>query len=146
MPYKVKSMATSGAYNYAGLMGIPSLLFERGQGGRWSKEEVEMNLKDIENILKYIEVLDGEITYYEKEPINLENLVYYQIKSSGFWYTDLKPQDKIKKDDELGYVTDYFGNIIEKCISQDDGEVLYLTKTLWASKDTEVITYAKFSD
>lgn len=145
MPYKVKSLATTGAYNYAGMMGRPSLLIERGQGGRWSKKEVEMNLKDIENILKYVGTLEGEITHYEKEPINLDNLVYYQINASGLWYTNLKPGDKIKKNDELGYVTDYFGNIVQRCISEDDGEVLYLTKTLWASKDTEVITYIKFN-
>lgn len=145
MPYKVKSLATTGAYNYAGVMDIPSLLIERGQGGRWSKEEVEMNLKDIENILKYVGTLEGEIIHHEKEPTNLENLVYYQINTSGLWYTNLKPGDKIKKNDELGYVTDYFGNVIQRCISEDDGEVLYLTKTLWACKDTEVITYAKLS-
>ena len=28
-----------GAYNYAGLLGVPSILIERGDSGRWSEEE-----------------------------------------------------------------------------------------------------------
>ncbi len=143
VPYMVKSFATTGCYNYAGKVGIPSLLLERGGCGRWSHEEVQENKDDVYNILKYVGMLDGEPSHPEEKPFLLEAPEYVEIENSGFWYTELKAKDRFRCGDELGYVTDYDGNIIEHVIAEHDGRVLYMTKTLWASKYTEVVCYAK---
>lgn len=143
VPYMVKSFATTGCYNHAGHAGIPSLLLERGGCGRWSHEEVEADKKDLYNILKYVGMLEGEPEKREKTPFLLEAPEYVEISTSGLWYTDLKAGDRFSYGDELGYITDYDGNVLERVIAEHDGQILYLTKTLWASRYTEVVTYAK---
>lgn len=46
MPFYVKSQSgKGGAYNYAGSLGIPSVLIERGCNGMWSEEEVAASQK-----------------------------------------------------------------------------------------------------
>ena len=58
MPFYVKSQSgKGGAYNYAGSLGIPSVLIERGCNGMWSEEEVAASQKDVKNILRRIDVL-----------------------------------------------------------------------------------------
>lgn len=143
VPYMVKSFATTGCYNHAGEMGIPSLLLERGGNGRWSPEEVEANHKDLTNILKYVGTFDGKPEEPAKIPFLLEAPQYVEIHHSGFWYTSFSAGDEVKRGQEFGYVTDYRGNVLERVIAQHDGRVLYVTKTLWANKETEVVTYAK---
>ena len=87
--------------------------------------------------------MDGEPQKPENTPFLLEAPQYLEIEKSGFWYTDLKAGDRFNCGDELGYVTDYDGHVIERVVAEHDGQVLYLTKTLWASKYTEVICCAK---
>lgn len=139
--FMVKSSSTTGCYNYAGVKGIPSLLLERGESGRWSKKEVEEDVRDINNILIHLGLLEGEIDMPEKEPYLLEHPLYQNISTSGIWRTDLKAGDHLEVGQMIGYVTDYFGNILEEVYAEHSGDILYLTKTLWADKDTEVITY-----
>lgn len=57
---RVKSSATTGAYNYAAITGIPSILIERGGGGVFTKEELESYKKDVRDILVYLGVLEGD--------------------------------------------------------------------------------------
>ena len=51
--YLVTSMyGTGGAYNYAGSMGIPSILLERGHSSRWCEDLVAEDVHDVKNILR----------------------------------------------------------------------------------------------
>lgn len=45
----VKSNATTGAYNSAAIRGIPSILIERGGRGIWSREEVDIDYKNVKS-------------------------------------------------------------------------------------------------
>lgn len=51
MKFMVKSMATSGAYNYAAISGVPSILIERGGAGFCLREDIDAYKADIRNVL-----------------------------------------------------------------------------------------------
>ena len=53
--YTSQSVATNGAYNYAGTQGIPGILIERGECGYWKQTEVELFKKDIRNVLRHLQ-------------------------------------------------------------------------------------------
>lgn len=58
--YLVTSMyGTGGAYNYAGSMGIPSILLERGHSSRWCEDLVAEDVHDVKNILRHLRILRG---------------------------------------------------------------------------------------
>lgn len=58
--YLVTSMCgTGGAYNYAGSMGIPSILLERGHSSRWCEDLVAEDVHDVKNILRHLRILRG---------------------------------------------------------------------------------------
>lgn len=55
--YGVKSVAKTGAYNYACLQGLPSLLVERGGYGGRESQHIEGFLKDIFGVMEYLELI-----------------------------------------------------------------------------------------
>lgn len=146
VPFMVKSGSTTGCYNYAGVMGIPAILLERGGNGRWSYEEVEQDKADIKNMLRQLDIFDESPIDFKQNPFLLERPLYLTVSHSGLWYTNLKAGDEVKLGQELGYITDYRGNILECVHAGHDGRILYLTKTLYADKGTEVVCYATLCD
>ena len=72
VPFYVKSgIGTGGAYNYAGTLGIPSVLIERGCKGQWSGEEAEASRKDVRNILRYLGILATEPESQSQIPVHM---------------------------------------------------------------------------
>ena len=143
VPFMVRSSASTGAYNYAGLLGVPSILIERGDSGRWSEEEVRANIRDLLNIMRCWGVMDGEPLMPLTEPCRLENPVYHECHESGFWYPRVEAGQRILRGQVLGEIHGYHGELLETCVAEHDGNVLYLTKTLWVDKSVEVVTYAR---
>lgn len=144
--YMVKSNSTTGAYNYAGMLGIPSLLLERGGSGRWTPQEVRDDIRDIINVMRLWGFLSGEPTHPILLPKRLENPIYQNVSHSGFWYPAVQVEQNITKGQVLGEIRDYHGRLLETCIAEHSGQVMYMTKTLWADKATEVVMYAVFCD
>ena len=70
--YLVTSMyGTGGAYNYAGSMGIPSILLERGHSSRWCEDLVAEDVHDVKNILRHLRILRGKSHIHGKPPIEV---------------------------------------------------------------------------
>lgn len=142
--YVVESQSNSGgAYNYAGSIGLPGILIERGCMGKWSKEEVEEYKIDVKNVLKELNVLSGEKVDRNNDTKVITNTIYENSMYTGCWYSNYKVGDIVSKGDELGTVKDYFGNILHTCIAKVDGIILYQVGSLSILKDGPMITYGE---
>ena len=139
--YKVKSSATTGAYNSAAIRGIPSLLIERGGRGLWSKEEVESYKYDIKNIMKFLEILPENPVIPVEAAIQITKAVYLDATVSGCWYPCVKLEEKVKKGQKIGEIKDIFGNILAEYYADFDSIILFMTVSLAISKDEPIITY-----
>ena len=139
--YRVKSSAVTGAYNSCAIRGVPSLLIELGSTGRWSREEVDAYKKDIVNIMKFLNIIDGE----PEKPVNKAKLitksVYVDTETAGCWYPAAEVEDKVKKGDKLGIITDLFGNVLKEYYAEFDAEIIYRSVSLGIDKGDAVITY-----
>lgn len=145
VPYMVCSTARTGAYNYAGLLGIPSILLERGSAGRFSREDVEADKADIRNVLRYLGVIP-ETVLPTTPATELTDLVYQPPLQHGLWYPAVKPGERILNNQYLGCVKDYFGQVLDTYYATGDGVVLYMTETLWTDDFCELIAYGKLKD
>lgn len=143
VPYIVLSgSGTGGAYNHAGSIGIPAILLERGQLGVWSVEEVNKNKRDVRNVLSGLGFLKNEQIGVQSK-ILLTNVVYKNADVSGCFYPSKKAGDKFKKDELLGEIRDYFGNVLHSYHSEFDGVILYQTASLTVIKDGPMLAYAQ---
>lgn len=106
--------------------GIPAIITEVGKIGQIEKQDVELHLRGIRNVLKYAGVLEGE-------PEKTENIVEYQsfvwlyTPVKGIFCCDVKIAQEIKKDQVVGHMEDYFGRFLMHIKAPADGKILFLT-------------------
>lgn len=142
----VSKLNTEGAYNYAGSLGIPSILIERGCKATWDQTLVEEDKQDVKNIMRYLGILEGEVQRNGSTPIAVDPVIYEDAPVTGCWYPSFQPGETFKKGEVLGVIKDYFGNVLFTCYAKQDGIVLYETISLCIIKDGPMITYGAWSE
>ncbi|RDY31478.1 M14 family metallopeptidase [Lachnotalea glycerini] len=142
--YMVGSKVGSyGAYNYAGSLGIPAILIERGCKGVWNHEEVELYQEDIKNVMRYLGILEDNKKEVSFESTELEQVHELCANNTGCWYPGKKAGESFKKGELAGEIKDYFGNVIEQIYFETDGIILYQTCSLCVGKNKEIIVYGE---
>ena len=79
-------------------------------------------------------------------PKRLVDPVYQYVSHSGLWYPEVEVEQNITKGQVIGEIRDYHGNLLEICRADHSGQIMYMTRTLWVDKATEVVMYAVFCD
>lgn len=142
--YYVKSNTTNGSYTSAAIRkDIPSLLIERGGCGLCKEDDVKAYKSDILNVLSSLNILEHEITERELSPKEIKEAVYLDASNDGCWTCLVNAGDYVKKAQELGKVTDYFGNEIDIYYAEFDGVVLYNTVAFSVAKNDAIVAYGK---
>ena len=143
VPYMVQSnVSTGGAYNYAASTSdIPAVLLERGCMGTWEREEVDSMRRDVRNILCSIGAYNGIRSHSTYYPLKMDDVRYQCASVNGLWYPVKKPGDIIHRDEYLGEIRDYEGNVQEICRADMDGVILYQVSSLQVVEGGPVITY-----
>ena len=105
---------------------IVGLSLEVGKLGTNDPKDVELITDAIYNILSYLNL-------YSKTNLKTPNpnaqkfssQFYIKSPTSGIFYSSFKAGDFIKIGQEIGYITDEFGNILEKITAEESGFILY---------------------
>ena len=139
--FVVKSAAINHAYNYATLIGIPSLMLELGQTGTWSEEEVRQYLENIENVLRWLKVLPGEAMKRQKPVRDITRGVYLDAEASGRWYPFVTREDTVKAGQKIGEIRDLFGKVLKEYYAEFDGIVLMVTVSLAVREGDPILSY-----
>ena len=69
VPYRVRSTAKNGLYSWAVQKGVPSLLIERGEGGRWSELEVTECMEDVYRIMSYLSISEQKFKLVQQQKL-----------------------------------------------------------------------------
>ena len=126
----VASRSEVGAIGTAAQRGIPGLLIEFGDGGRWDeREDVALFRYGILNTLRHLDILPGEAICHPTPDSETSYSLY--AEQEGLWMPTVQAgQQGICKGDLLGVITDPFGEEIGRYIAPADGMVLYQTSSL----------------
>ena len=127
--YLVGSVSSNGTFGCAAVGGVPGLLAEIGQCGLWSEEEVAAYLKGVENVLRYLNVLPGEVENLG-EVEYVPKMIGYNAEQTGCWYPFVKPGDAVVNGQKLGEIRDYFTNVLGEYFASQDSVVLYVASSL----------------
>lgn len=138
----VKSKATTGFYNFAAILGIPSLLVERGGQGIWTQEEVTVYKKDVLNIMSHLGMLDTN-SKVNKTQIDISTVDYLEAAHAGFWYPKFQSGQSVNAGDILGEIRDVWGNALSEYKAEYQGIILYQTVSLGICKGDSLIAYGK---
>lgn len=146
MEFMVRSMATSGAYNYAASTGLPSILIERGGAGLCLREDIDAYKEDIRNILRKLGMFALSVKPRHHHPRDVENLIYLESLETGCWMHHMHSGDWVQEGQELGRITDVFGETITTYFAEQTGVVLYVCPALSAPKGTVLCAYGTIKE
>lgn len=150
VPYYVQSgSGAGGAYNYAGSLGIPSVLLERGCRGLWTEEEVNDSQKDVRNILRSLGALVTERFTGDDQkqvPRYMKHAHYLDSELDGCWFPKKKAGEVVKAGETVGILKDFFGNVIQEVVFAETAVVLYQTISYFVPKNTPLIAYGHYED
>ncbi|PMJ90374.1 succinylglutamate desuccinylase/aspartoacylase family protein [Vibrio sp. 10N.261.55.A7] len=108
-------------YNRAG---IPSITVEVGVGRYTDLDMVDRASQGIMNILRSLEMIDGEVKPTKNSCVEGEEIVSVRAKQGGFVICQVKLLDRVKKGQLLAKQYNSFGDEIEAYAAPIDGTVI----------------------
>lgn len=129
--------------NTAIQMGKPAFTVESGQLGIVDEESVQLLLRGIKNVMRYLKMIEGEVKDFGK-PVYIKRFEVIRSNHDGIFYPLTKRGYHINKGEPIGYVTDYFGNKLETVYSPFTGQVLYIVATPPANKGEPIAEIGEY--
>lgn len=114
------------AFKQAVRDGKTALSIEIGRLGNWNNEEITLTKDAIYRMMNELDMYKNEhITQGKKVKARYNQQKYISVPVQGIFYSNLKAGDYVEKNQEIGYITDLFGNKIETIIAPESGIILY---------------------
>lgn len=118
------------AFKQAVKMGIPALSIEIGKLGNLDKTEISFTKDAIYRMLTELKMYDNKFVVPASAiKSKLTKQAYVSVPVQGIFYSDFKAGDQVKKDQEIGYITDIFGNKLKTITAPESGTILYKVGT-----------------
>jgi predicted deacylase len=108
--------------------GIPATVIEAGGGGRCAESHVQSHLQALTNLMKHLDMLDGE-------PALPERWTFVEVKHrprvsvGGFFHPRVETGASVCQRDTLAQVTDLWGQEVERLKAPCDGIILFMRQT-----------------
>jgi uncharacterized protein len=111
--------------NTAVTRGKPAAIAEAGYAGTVDPGDVNALVYGCENIMRYLKMLPGAAPFVE-HPVWVEKVITVTGDQPGIFYPLAKRGTFAAAGMEIGYVTDYFGKVIQEARAPEAGIVLYV--------------------
>ena len=136
--YLVGSVSSNGTFGCAAKMGVPGFLGEIGNLGVWSEDEIEAYVSGVENVLRMLGVLEGQVVE-NPDCVVYEHMVGLDAEQTGCWYPCVDINDVVEKGQKVGEIRDYFDNVLGEYFAPCAGVMLYVIGSLAITKGDPII-------
>ena len=141
IPDCIVSHSVSGEVGNAGnVMGIPSLLLERGYGGLNRKEWSDAYFRDLRRILIGLGMTEGNEGPVCAKRVH-EHAVYLEAEENGLWYPAVETGQHLMPGDLLGRTEDFWGAPLREYRAEAAGTVQYFRSAMNAVKGHSLVAY-----
>ena len=117
--------------------GIPSIIAEAGQMGRRDEEHTALRLRGCRNVALLLGIVPG-VPLPVPRPKMLARIDWVQAQHKGCWYPAVAVGERIERDQRVGTLNDYFGNVIAEYRSPSAG-VVVLSCTSFAMREQHTL-------
>jgi predicted deacylase len=111
--------------NNSSLRGKPSIAVEAGYAGTTDPADIALLTTGTINVMRYLKMLPGSVTAVE-HPVWIAKIDTIASSETGVFYPLVKRGNFVAAGAKIGYVTDYFGNVVEENRAPAAGVVLYI--------------------
>jgi len=106
----------------------PAITTESGFLGRTDEEDVVRNIHGILSVMKLFKMIKGEPEFVT-DPVWIDRYEVVYSKKDGLFYPLTKMGYYVIQGEKVGYITDYFGNVVEELHAPFSGILLYIINT-----------------
>ena len=89
--------------------GIPVLLYEAGEALRFDPLAIENGVSGILGVMNYLEMYQSELAPIVGESLKSKNSKWVRASCGGIFHLEVNLGDKVNRRQELGYITNAFG-------------------------------------
>ncbi|MFQ6037435.1 MAG: succinylglutamate desuccinylase/aspartoacylase family protein, partial [Candidatus Aminicenantales bacterium] len=114
--------------NTAVLLSRPAITTESGYLGRTDEASVARNVRGIQNVMRLFGMIDGQAEKVS-DPVWIDRYEVIRSPADGLFYPETEMGSWVEKGENVGYLTDYFGNVIERLQAPFAGILLYIVNT-----------------
>jgi predicted deacylase len=111
--------------NTASVHGKPSIVVEAGHAGTTETDDIALLVNGTLSTMGALKMLPGDSRPIEN-PVWIEKIIDVTSDIEGIFYPLVKRGTYVAANAKLGYVTDYFGNVILEPRAPDSGVILHV--------------------
>ncbi|MFC1561405.1 succinylglutamate desuccinylase/aspartoacylase family protein [candidate division KSB1 bacterium] len=129
--------------NTALLKGKPAITTESGKLGMTDEEDIDRLVKGTYNTLKHLNMIEGrpELMF---EPVWVTELTIITSEHDGLFYPLVTRGQHVQKDELVGYLTDFFGEVIQEVKAPYDGMIMYIIATPPMNRGEPMVSVGAF--
>lgn len=102
---------------------VPLVMAEVNGEGRCRKQDVEIYVTGIKNVMKHLGMIGGNIEGVPEQRRCVESETYLYVEAGGFLRPNVETGHEMTKGELLGEVADVYGRPVEEIIAPFDGLV-----------------------
>lgn len=111
----------------------PAITTESGYLGRTDEESISRNIRGICSVMRLLRMIEGEPEFVS-DPVWIDPYKVIYSEHNGLFYPLAKMGYWVRKGEKVGYITDYFGQVIKNLHAPFSGIILYIINTPPISK------------
>lgn len=131
--------------NVGTLLGKPTIAVESGELGIPQKADINRIETGLLNVMRELGMLSGKVLRFKKQAFITRSQTLIS-ETDGLFYSLVRRDQKVKKDEPLGYVTDFFGKRQQEIRAPFDGVVMYFTATPPVSKGDPLVNIGELKN
>ena len=124
--------------NASSLLGKPSIAIESGELGTPQAADVSRIERGLLNVMRALAMLPGKVIQFKNQTF-IKRDQTLRSTANGLFYSLVSKNQKVKENELLGYVTDFFGNRVQEVRAPFAGVVMYYTATPPVSTDEPLV-------
>ena len=108
-PITIHSKTISGSLRHAATKkGIPVLLYEAGEALRFDKDAIECGVRGILRVMDYLDMYPSEL-FKNDNSLESRSSKWVRASCGGIFHLEINLGDKVTRRQELGFITNAFG-------------------------------------
>jgi uncharacterized protein len=123
--------------NTANTRGKPAIAVEAGYAGTVQPDDVALLVNGTFSLMRYLKMLPGPATVVE-HPVWIGKIDTVTSERPGIFYPLVQRGTYVSPGMKIGYVTDYFGNVIYEAKAPAAGVILYICAVPTMKKDDTI--------
>ena len=122
--------------------GIPVLLYEAGEALRFDPLAIEVGVAGIMGVMNCLEMYQDELAPTVGNSLETRNSRWIRASTGGIFHLEVNLGDKVAKRQELGYITNAFGEKRVPVRANDKGIVISYTQNPLVNQGDAIIHLA----